>query len=85
VASSTGQIRRGISLYSYQEAFFLRRLDLEGGIAEAAKIGANGIEIVSGQMIPDAPHASDSFYAQWYDWMAQYGKTPVCHDLFLDT
>jgi len=83
--SKTARIQRGISLYSYQEEFFLRKLDLEGCIAEAAKIGANGIEIVSEQMIPRAPDASSAFYEQWHEWMAQYGTTPVCHDLFLDT
>jgi hypothetical protein len=52
--SRPARIKRGISLYSYQEEFFLRKLDLEGCIAEAAKIGAHGIEIVSEQMIPPA-------------------------------
>ncbi|SAK52332.1 Xylose isomerase-like TIM barrel [Caballeronia glebae] len=83
--SEPARIKRGISLYSYQEEFFLRKLDLEGCIAEAAKIGANGIEIVSEQMIPRAPRASDAFYSQWTEWMDKYGTTPVCHDLFLDT
>ena len=36
-------IKRGISLYSYQENFYLGKLDLEGMIREAAKTGATGI------------------------------------------
>ncbi|MBN3801627.1 hypothetical protein GXB81_00945 [Paraburkholderia sp. Ac-20336] len=80
--SKPTRIQRGIRLYSDRHECFLRKLDLEGYIAEAAKIGASGIEIVSEQMIPNA---SDAFYAQWREWKAQYGTTPVCHDLFLDT
>ena len=35
-------IKRSVSLYSYQEAYFTGKLDLEGCIREAAKAGAAG-------------------------------------------
>ena len=79
------KIKRGVSLYSYQEEYFLGKLTLEQCIAEAAKIGAYGIESLAEQMMPGFPNLPDAFYAQWHEWMARYGTVPVCHDMFLDT
>src|ERR1700682_4748445 len=78
-------VKRGISLYSYQEEYFLRQLTLEQCIAQAAAIGAYGIESLAEQMMPEFPHLSDAFYARWHQWMDQYHAVPVCHDMFLDT
>jgi len=78
-------IKRGVSLYSFQEEYFLRKMTLEDCIAACASLGANGIETIAEQMMPGFPHLSDDFYAQWHGWMDQYGVTPTCHDMFLDT
>ncbi|MBL8204194.1 MAG: sugar phosphate isomerase/epimerase [Blastocatellia bacterium] len=78
-------IKRGVSLYSFQEEYFLRQLTLEQCIAKAAEIGAKGIEIIGEQMVPGFPKLTDEFVAQWFGWMDKYGTTPVCHDMFLDT
>ncbi len=79
------QIKRGVSLYSFQEEFFLRKMTLEDCIAACARLGANGIETIGEQMMPGFPKLSDAFYDQWHGWMAKYGTTPTCHDMFLDT
>jgi sugar phosphate isomerase/epimerase len=78
------QIKRGVSLYSFQEEFFLRKMTLEDCIAACAKMGANGIETIGEQMMPGFPHLSDAFYDRWHGWMDKYGVTPTCHDMFLD-
>ena len=78
-------VKRGVSLYSYQEEYFLRKLSLEQCIAQAAAIGAKGIESLAEQMMPGFPNLTDAFYDQWQEWMARYQTVPVCHDMFLDT
>jgi len=78
-------IKRGVSLYSYQEEYFLRKLSLEQCVAVSASMGANGIETLAEQMMPGYPKLSDGFYEQWHEWMRIYGATPTCHDAFLDT
>lgn len=83
--SASHSVKRGVSLYSYQEEYFLRKLTLEQCIAEAAAIGAFGIETLAEQMMPGFPRLSDAFYEQWHQWMARYNARPVCHDMFLDT
>lgn len=78
-------IKRSVSLYSYQEEYFLRKFTLEDCIAKTASLGARGIEVLGEQMFPGFPRLSDAFVDQWHGWMAKYGTTPVCHDMFLDT
>jgi sugar phosphate isomerase/epimerase len=78
------QIMRGVSLYSFQQAYYLQESTLEQCIATAASLGANGIETLAEQMMPGFPNLSDDFYRQWHRWMAQYGTTPTCHDAFFD-
>jgi sugar phosphate isomerase/epimerase len=78
-------IKRGVSLYSYQEEFFLQKMSLEDCIAAAAKSGATGIEIIGEQSVWGFPNLTDAFVNQWFEWMEKYGTTPVCHDMFLDT
>ena len=75
-ASSRGAgtgIKRGVSLYSFQEEYFLRKMTLEDCIATCARFGANGIESIAEQMMPGFPNLSDAFYDQWHGWMAKYG------------
>jgi sugar phosphate isomerase/epimerase len=83
--SATHSVKRGVSLYSYQEEYFLRKLSLEQCIAQAAAVGAFGIESLAEQMMPGFPRLTDAFYANWHEWMDKYRTVPVCHDMFLDT
>jgi len=77
-------IKRGVSLYSFQEEYFLRTMTLEDIIATTEKLDIPGIEIIPDQMIPGYPDISTEFLKQWHGWMEKYGRTPVCMDMFLD-
>jgi sugar phosphate isomerase/epimerase len=77
-------IKRGVSLYSFQEEYFLRKMTLEEIIATCAQLDIPGIEIIGDQMIPGYPYISDDFLKQWHGWMDKYERTPVCLDMFLD-
>jgi sugar phosphate isomerase/epimerase len=79
------RIKRGVSLYSYQEEYFLRTMSLEDCIRAASECGARGIEVIPEQSIPGYPQLTDEFVATWYGWMERYGTYPVATDLFLDT
>lgn len=78
-------IRRGVSLYSYQEEVFLGQLDLEKAIAASAEFGANGIEIIPEQSYLNFPDLSDEQISDWYALHARYGTTPTAYDMFIDT
>ncbi len=77
-------IKRGVSLYSYQEEYFLRKMNLEDCIKAVSDMGATGIEIIPEQMINEFPNLSDAFLEKWFGWMQKYNTTPTCADAFLD-
>lgn len=79
-------IKRSVSLYSYQDEFYNQQLDLEGCLRETAKAGATGVELLAEQMIRrfPLPIETESFRVQWFGWLKQYGLTPSCYDAFLE-
>lgn len=80
------QIKRGVSLYSYQQSQFFKELDLEGQIREVGTnlYGADGIELLDEQGLRRYPNPPEEFYKQWFEWMEKYGTTPVTMDVFCD-
>ncbi len=80
----THQIKRGVSLYSFQEEYFHKRQSLEQILATCSRLDIRGIEIIGDQMVRGYPNIPDSFVAQWRGWMDTYELTPVCLDMFLD-
>ena len=81
---TTDPIKRGVSLYTFQEEYFHRKMTLEDILAACAKIDVRGIEIIGDQMIPRYPDISDEFVKAWHGWLDKYELTPVCLDMFLD-
>ena len=76
-------IKRCVSLYSFQEEYFLGKMTLEDTLAASQKLDIPGVEIIGEQMIKNYPHIPDSFFMQWHRWLDKYGLTPVCMDQFL--
>lgn len=84
--------KRGVSLYSYQQAYLTGKLDLEGCIKTVVDTtGAKGIELIYEQMplekYPDSvyPNISEKGVRRWKDLMEKYGTTPTCMDSFVDS
>ena len=75
------EIKRSVSLYSYQEAYFTGKLDLEGCIREASKAGATGIELLAEEMVDEFPVITPEFKDKWFGWMEKYGTEPSCMDV----
>lgn len=81
----TSKIKRGISLYSFQEEMFLGKMSVEDCVAFGAQIGAPGIEILPEQNMPTFPNISDAQVGEWRDMLARHGAHFTCYDMFLDT
>lgn len=81
-----GKIKRGVSLYSYQQAQFFKELDLEGQIREVGTnlFGADGIELLDEMALRKYPNPPEEFFGQWFSWMEKYHTTPVTMDVFCD-
>ncbi len=79
-------IKRSVSLYSYQDEYYNKQLDLEGCLRETAKTGATGVELLAEQMIRrfPLPIETQEFRDQWFDMLKKYGLEPSCYDAFLE-
>lgn len=78
-------IKRGVSLYSYQQSQFFKRLDLEAQIEEVGTnlFGADGIEIVD-EMSLHYPDPGAAFETRWFGLMERFGTRPVAMDVGMD-
>ena len=71
------QIKRSVSLYSYQDSYYMGELDLEGCLRETSKAGATGVELLAETMIKQFPNPI-------YTEEKEYNLTPTCYDGFLE-
>lgn len=82
----TSQIKRGVSLYSYQNETFQGKMTLEDCIRVSAELGAKGIEIIGEQSFwgwPEVGVAQEDI-DNWHRLIKQYDCVPVSHDYMLD-
>ena len=82
----TSQIKRGVSLYSFQNETFQGKMNLEDCIRTCAELGARGIEIIGEQTFWGWPEVgvADADIANWHALIAKYDCVPVSHDYMLD-
>ena len=78
------RIKLGVTLYSLQDEYVWGKLSLEGCLAELQKMGAEGVELLGDQMIPNSPFPEEGFYDKWRGWLAKYQLIPVCDDIFIN-
>lgn len=78
-------IKRGVSLYSYQQAGFFRQMSWKDMIREVHdNLKTDGIEIIDEMIIRGYPYPSEAFYDEWNNEMAKYNMNAVTMDVFLD-
>lgn len=79
-------IKRGVSLYSFQNETFQGKMSLEDCIRTCAEMGANGIEIIGEQTFWGWPEVGveDGKVAEWHSLIKKYDCVPVSHDFMLD-
>lgn len=88
-ATGNADIRRGVSLYSFQEQYYLGKLSLEGCVASAASMGVKGIEMLVDQMVPGYPsityNLQPGFIARFRELLGRYGLEAVALDVYGET
>lgn len=79
-------IKRSVSFYSYQKAYYIGEKSLEQLIDATANIaGAEGVEVLAEQSFPgNFPKPKPAFVSQWKEWMERYHTKPTCMDSFID-
>jgi sugar phosphate isomerase/epimerase len=78
-------IKRGVSLYSYQQAQFFKQMDWKAQIKHVHDVlKCDGIEIIDEAVIPGYPFPSDAFVASFRNEIARYNMKAVTMDIYLD-
>lgn len=78
-------IKRGVSLYSYQQAQFFKQMDWKDMIREVHdNLKTDGIEIIDEATIRHYPFPSDEFVYDFRNYMARYNMKAVTMDIYMD-
>ncbi|MCM8709936.1 sugar phosphate isomerase/epimerase [Clostridium sp. SYSU_GA19001] len=78
-------IKRGVSLYSYQQAQFFKQMNWKDMIREVHdNLQTDGIEIIDEAIIRNYPFPSEEFIFDWNNEMARYNMQAVTMDVYLD-
>jgi len=78
-------IKRGVSLYSYQQAQFFKQMNWKDMIKEVhGNLKTDGIEIIDEAIIRNYPFPSEKFIFDWNNEMARYNMNAVTMDIYLD-
>ncbi len=78
-------IKRGVSLYSYQQQQFFEKMDWKDMIREVHdNLHTDGIEIIMDSIVPRYPFPTEQFIYDWNNTMARYNMKAVTADVFLD-
>ena len=78
-------IKRGVSLYSYQQEQFFKRMNLRDQIKEVREsLDTDGIEIIDQQAVRDYPNPSDEWLDMWHSAMAEFNMKAVTMDVYMD-
>lgn len=78
-------MKRGVSLYSYQDEFYTGKMNLEDCFKALKEAGATGVEFLPEQMIPGFPEITDEFVEEWNRLLKKYDLVAIAYDAFLET
>ncbi|HAL74435.1 MAG TPA: hypothetical protein DCM45_04985 [Clostridiales bacterium] len=80
-----GNIKHSITLYGFGMKYIQGQSSFEEVLQKARKIGGDGIEIVSPQMIPGHPNPSEEWMDYFRGQMAENNLVPVCYSIYIDS
>lgn len=79
------RIKPAVSLYSLQNEYLNKQMDLSDIMHYVKEKGAEGVEILPDQMLKGVPYISDETLEQWKKLVEETGLKPVAADVFLNT
>ena len=79
-------IKRGVSLYSYQQSQFFGKMNWKDMVKEVHdNLNTDGIEIINESIIPKYPFPTEEFIYDWNNFLARYNMKAITKDVYLDT
>ena len=77
-------IKRAVTIYSWQRQVELGLLTWDDCIKAAVMMGCTGIELLGSLFFRYCPQVMDEDLKKWKDLMFKYGVQTVCHNFFVD-
>lgn len=78
-------IKRSVSLYSFQDEYARGKMTLEDCIKELSEQGVEGVELISDQMLHNAPFVKEEDINHFKGLLEKYNVKPVCNDIYINT
>jgi hypothetical protein len=78
------KVKRGVALYSYQQAILCNRMTLEECFEEMSTIGAYGLEMMGQATIKDYPYPTTPWVDEYWRLMDKYKIIPWTYTNFHD-
>ncbi len=78
------QIKHSITLYSFARRYGNSIYSFEDCMAEASRMGGQGIELVAAQMMPGYPYLDKEFKTLFMRLCDKYELNPVCYSAYID-
>lgn len=79
------KIKTAVSLYSLQDEYLNKRMNLEEMMQFLQENHVEGVEILPDQMIKKAPYPENTTVEEWHRLVEQYHVKPVIADVFLNS
>jgi sugar phosphate isomerase/epimerase len=80
-----GSIKTCVSLYSLQNEYMTKKMNLEDIFRFLHEHDVDGVEFLPDQMMHGAPHVDETVLNQWDNLCRKYRVRPVIADVFLNT
>lgn len=79
------RIKTAVSLYSFQDEYLNKRMNLKDLMFLLKEHNVEGVEILPDQMIKNAPYPNQAEVDHWHELLEQTGVKPVIADVFLNS
>lgn len=79
------RIKTAVSLYSFQDEYLNKRMNLKDLMFLLKEHNVEGVEILPDQMIKNAPYPNQAEVDHWHELLEQTGIKPVIADVFLNS
>jgi len=83
--SKKAEPRFSVTLYSYSKELFTGYYSIEDCLDKVKEAGAQGVEIVSSQHLPEYPNPSTKSMEEFRKNVEMRGLLPVCYGAYADT
>ena len=78
------QLKHSVTLFGFGFGYIRGEYTFDDILKETKKLGADGFELVSPQMVNNHPNPTEEWMKNFKDSCEKYEMTPVCYSIYVD-